>query len=114
MERRRYASSRSSRSSAIRPSDEIASCRVSAKLSPIQSRLEVLETLKNGKTRYVSAAAAPEKTQRHRATAKNCRTQPFYRAAQENPRQHECCNAAALVSALGMIGTEKERRIGGL
>src|SRR3954463_16556721 len=55
MDRRRYASRRSSRSIAITPSLANASRMLSDRLSPTQSRFAVLETLKKGRIRKVSA-----------------------------------------------------------
>src|ERR1700722_11956167 len=71
---------RSSRSSAISPSEEIASRTDSARLSPIQSRLGFFETLKKGKTRYVAACAGASKKQRPARAHRKRSTNLFYRA----------------------------------
>src|SRR5580698_230683 len=78
---------RSSRSSAISPSEESASRTDSARLSPIQSRLEFLETLKKGRTRYVAACAGGSKKQALNKAHKIRITISFYRASGFTARQ---------------------------
>src|SRR5271156_1092720 len=77
---------RSSRSSAISPSEESASRTDSARLSPIQSRLEFLETLKKGRTRYVAACADGSKKHALNKAHKIQSTMLFYRASRFTAR----------------------------
>src|SRR5438552_4005228 len=74
MDRRRYASRRSSRESTRTPCEASDSRMVSAMPSPIQSMLCDVDSLKNGSTRTVSARAAvfPQRSRPRTKSGSRC------------------------------------------